>query len=106
MDVTVVGELAFQAVIRPHREPTKPIFLVLGSLDRRAFCDCLLYVHELESPPLGLKPGKHRTRTHRLLQDRTRRPRETRFVARQPCVALDHLTTPFGLRSPRRVPSH
>jgi len=27
------------------------------------FCDCLLYVHELESPPLGLKPGKHRTRT-------------------------------------------
>ena len=47
--VAVVSQLAFQAVVRPHREPPQTITLgldvVLGSLDRRALCDCLLYVH-------------------------------------------------------------
>src|SRR4029077_10062769 len=45
VDGAVVCELAFQAVIRPHRELALPIaLLILGSLDG-AFCDCLLYVH-------------------------------------------------------------
>src|SRR3977135_3726530 len=53
--VALVGQFPFQNVVWPHLKPTEPITLrILGSLDRRAFCDCLLYVHELESPPPGL----------------------------------------------------
>ena len=84
----VVSQLAFKAVVRSHREPTGPITLfVLGSLHRRAFCDCLLYVHELESPPHGLRLRSHRSRAHRLLQRGSRLPREAPFVARQRTVA-------------------
>jgi len=50
--------------------------LVLGSLDRRAFCDCLLYVHETRITPAWIEARQAPNQNHRLLAGRTWRPRE------------------------------